>query len=187
MNIIAWGPQVIKCIALQLVIRCRPAVRLRLVLLRLRLRESNETSVGIATSYKLQRVVAYIFPFRKSTYDPLEVWIWLLRKRFCQIFDTRKSIYVLVVINGQLRVHQKFQTAITHNLTQRDYAFLAQIFTPNSRRCTIKIKLLGFLNFLHHCFLESVSFFTVSNLLYLFEIISEFRLGAKIGDARLWE
>ena len=55
------------------------------------------------------------------------------------------------------------------------------------RGCTIKIKLLGFSKFLYHCFLESVSLFTVSNLFYLFGIISEFRLGAKIGDARLWE
>ena len=40
---------------------------------------------------------------------------------------------------------------------------------------------------LYYCFLESVSLFTILNLLYLFGIISEFRLGAKIGDARLWE
>ena len=57
----------------------------------------------------------------------------------------------------------------------------------NVRGCTIKIKLLGFSKFLYHCFQESVSLFTVSNLLYLLGIISEFRLGAKIGDARLWE
>ena len=57
----------------------------------------------------------------------------------------------------------------------------------NRRRCTIKIKLLGFSKFLYHCFLESVSLFTISNLLYIFAIISEFCLGAKIGDARLWE
>ena len=60
------------------------------------------------------------------------------------------------------------------------------IFVGN-RRCTIKIKLLGFSKFLYHCFLETVRIFTVPNLSYLFGIISEFRQGAKIGDARLWE
>ena len=56
-----------------------------------------------------------------------------------------------------------------------------------TRGCTIKINLLGFSKFLYHCFLETVRIFTVPNLSYLFGIISEFRLGAKIGDARLWE
>ena len=56
-----------------------------------------------------------------------------------------------------------------------------------TRGCTIKINLLGFSKFLYHCFLETVRIFTVPNLSNLFGIISEFRLGAKIGDARLWE
>ena len=56
-----------------------------------------------------------------------------------------------------------------------------------TRGCTIKINLLGFSKFVYHCFLETVRIFTVPNLSYLFGIISEFRLGAKIGDARLWE
>ena len=56
-----------------------------------------------------------------------------------------------------------------------------------SLHCTIKINLLGFSKFLYHCFLKTVRIFTVPNLSYLFGIISEFRLGAKIGDARLWE
>jgi len=46
-----------------------------------------------------------------------------------------------------------------------------------SRGCTIKINLLGFKN-LYHCFLETVRIFAIPNLLYLFEKISEFRLGA---------
>ena len=56
-----------------------------------------------------------------------------------------------------------------------------------NRGCTIKINLLGFSKFVYHCFLETVRIFTVSNFLYLFGIIREFRLDAKIGDARLWE
>ena len=66
-------------------------------------------------------------------------------------------------------------------------AKMYRMFIIYTRRCTIKIKLLGFSKFLYHRFLESVSILTISNFLYLFGIISEFRLGAKIGDARLWE
>ena len=54
-----------------------------------------------------------------------------------------------------------------------------------SRECTIKINLLGFSKFLYHCFLETVRIFTVPNLLYLFGMISEFRLGAIFDGARL--
>ena len=42
-----------------------------------------------------------------------------------------------------------------------------QVIISNGRRCMIKIKLLGFSKFVYHCFLESVSLFTISNLLYL--------------------
>ena len=56
-----------------------------------------------------------------------------------------------------------------------------------SKGCTIKINLLGFSKFLYHCFLESVGIFTVTNLFYLFGMISEYRLGAIFDGARLLE
>ena len=62
---------------------------------------------------------------------------------------------------------------------------LASLYDALFRGCTIKINLFGFSKFLYHCFLETVRIFTVPNLSYLYGIISEFRLGAKIGDARL--
>ena len=50
-----------------------------------------------------------------------------------------------------------------------------------------KNKLALIFKCLYHCILENMSLFTISNLVYRFEMISEFRLYSIFEDAKLFE
>ena len=96
------------------------------------------------------------------------IFKWVKFRYFCPMF-------IVIVIRGTDRIPDN-----TH--------FINFKLVP-SKRCTIKINLLGLSKLLYHCFLKSVRLFTIPNLSYLFGMISEFRLGqgAIFNDARLLE